>query len=823
MKNRVLIVDDSLTVRMDLQEAFESIGLAVTTTETLAAARKTLVENPFSLIILDVLLPDGDGLELLREVKNAPGTAAVPVILLSTEAEVCDRVRGLKTGADEYIGKPYDRPNLLSRARQLVRVEKLSAGSAPTLLLIDDSVTFREEFKTVLETAGYNVATAENGEEGLRSIVATRPDAVIIDAIMQGGLDGVGVIRRVKDDITLRNIPCLLLTATDSVGDESRILEVGADAYIRKGTANELIMARVAALLRSPDTSPAQLKVPGLLAPKKILAVDDSPTYLNELTEELQKEGYDVIQARSGKEALELLEVEQLDCILLDLIMPGLSGQETCRIIKKAPAWRNTPVLILTAVEETKAMVEGINSGADDYIPKSADFEVLKARLRAQLRRKQFEDEYRAIREQLLQKEVETARAKAAQEVAEARAAFEPLLRNEAWLNNVVRIAHLGAWDWDILKNAQTWSDEQFRILGRAPNSVEASYNNFLQTIYPEDRGRVETAINKALAEEPRFQIDCRVLWPNGELRHVICQGEIYRNGVNHPVRIVGTVLDVTGRKRVEEEVRKLNVELEERVLQRTSELGSANKELEAFTYSVSHDLRSPLRHVHGFSNLLQRDPKSALSARGRHLLDSIIEGTVRMERLLEDLLNLSRFGKQAVHRRTVRLNDLVQDVIHDLAPEAAGRKIEWKVAELPEANCDPALMKIVFVNLLGNAVKYTRARTTAIIEMGQLLVQGDPVLFVRDNGAGFDMNDVGRLFGVFQRLHSEEDFEGTGIGLAIVQRIVQKHGGRVWAEGEVDKGATFYFTLGTPETIEIEKRAAIIGKERTEPVEVTD
>ncbi len=250
MKTWVLIVDDSLTVRMDLQEAFESIGFSTSTSDTLAAARKALAEQRFSLVILDVLLPDGDGVELLREIKNAAPTAAVPVVLLSTEGEVHDRVRGLKTGADEYVGKPYDRANLLACARHLVRIEKRPVASGLRLLLIDDSVTFRNEFKAVLENAGYEVITAENGEEGLRTVVAVRPDAVIVNSVLPG-IDGAAVIRRLKDDISLRNTPCLLLTATESAGDELRTLEAGADAYARKSMDAQLILARIVALLRS--------------------------------------------------------------------------------------------------------------------------------------------------------------------------------------------------------------------------------------------------------------------------------------------------------------------------------------------------------------------------------------------------------------------------------------------------------------------------------------------------------------------------------------------------------------------------------------------
>ncbi|HLZ41428.1 MAG TPA: ATP-binding protein [Candidatus Sulfotelmatobacter sp.] len=254
---------------------------------------------------------------------------------------------------------------------------------------------------------------------------------------------------------------------------------------------------------------------------------------------------------------------------------------------------------------------------------------------------------------------------------------------------------------------------------------------------------------------------------------------------------------DLTEQKAAHDEVRRLNAGLEQQVLRRTAELEAANQELEAFTYAVAHDLRAPLRHIHGFSDLLQQDSESVLSVDGRHSLDCVRKGTLRMEKLLEDLLNLSRFGRQSLHRREVDLKTLVREVMDDLAPDTKDRQIEWIIRELPVANCDPALMKIVFANLLSNAVKFTRPRPTATIEVGQTTRQGEPVLFVRDNGAGFDMRHAGRLFGVFQRLHRAEDFEGTGVGLATAPRILQKHGARIWAEAAPDKGATFYFTCG--------------------------
>ena len=243
--------------------------------------------------------------------------------------------------------------------------------------------------------------------------------------------------------------------------------------------------------------------------------------------------------------------------------------------------------------------------------------------------------------------------------------------------------------------------------------------------------------------------------------------------------------------------LQQLNQELERRVAERTSELEATNKELEAFTYSVAHDLRAPVRHIQGFSEALTEDFGPQLDPAATELLTRIVASTRHMGCLIDDLLSLAHVGRQELRLQVTGLNSLVQEVLRDLAHETEGRDIQWRVGDLPFVDCDPGLMRQVLYNLLANAAKYSRPRNPAIIEAGQIAQAGQPVIFIRDNGVGFNMKYAGKLFGVFQRLHRREDFEGTGVGLATVQRIIQKHGGRIWAEAEIDKGATFFFNIG--------------------------
>jgi PAS domain S-box-containing protein len=363
-------------------------------------------------------------------------------------------------------------------------------------------------------------------------------------------------------------------------------------------------------------------------------------------------------------------------------------------------------------------------------------------------------------------------------------------------MNEAQHIAMIGSWEWDLQTDLVWWSDETYRIFGVTPKDYIPGFEANGKFIHPDDFARLRKSFRHSFQTGEPFDTEVRLVAADGLLKHCHGKGKILYDDCGQGIRFIGTIMDVTKIKEAEQEIRTLNRELEQRVADRTAQLEAANKELEAFTYSVSHDLRAPLRAVDGYSRILVEDFGPRLDAEGRRVCAVISDGALKMGRLIDDLLAFSRIGRTEMESLPVDMATLARSIFFELTTAADRDRIDFDLGPLPYAVGDPSLLRQVWMNLLGNAIKFTSKKERAVIEVSAG-VQGDETVYlIRDNGAGFDMQYADKLFGVFQRLHSADEFEGTGVGLAITQSIIRRHSGRVWGEGETDKGATFYFAM---------------------------
>ncbi len=382
-------------------------------------------------------------------------------------------------------------------------------------------------------------------------------------------------------------------------------------------------------------------------------------------------------------------------------------------------------------------------------------------------------------------------------DISERHRMRQELQENEALLREAQGLGQMGNWKLDIASGKAIWSEEEYRLLGYEPGAIDASVDAFMQRIHPEDRAAVQAEMQRAMQpdEQTPYRVKHRVLLPNGDIRVVDERGQVTFDRDGNPLSMLGTTQDITERERAEEAVRKLNLELEDRVRARTTELRAVNRELESFAYSVSHDLRAPLRAIDGFSLALLEDYGDQLDPTAHDYLHRVRGGAQRMGLLIDDLLQLSRVNRNAMSVSEVDLGKVAGEVMSDLRTAEPTRQVDWILDPELKVNGDPRLLRVLLDNLLGNAWKFTGKESHAQISLKRS--ESDPDVFViQDNGVGFDMRYRDKLFGAFQRLHRSSEFPGTGIGLATAQRIVNRHGGRIWAEAREGEGARLFFSL---------------------------
>ncbi len=368
------------------------------------------------------------------------------------------------------------------------------------------------------------------------------------------------------------------------------------------------------------------------------------------------------------------------------------------------------------------------------------------------------------------------------QQVAERTA---DLQESRERLSLALTSSGMGTFEWDIAKDRRHFDDYVYLLFGINPEGFSGTAEEFFQVIHPDDRKVVQDALNKAAEQDKSYETEYRTIWPDGSVHHITARGKVLRDSAGRPLRMIGVCWEITERKQAEMELKD-----------RTRQLEDANRELESFSYSVSHELKAPLRAIEGYSRRLMEKYKSTLDDGAARMITVIQGETEKMGVLIEDLLSYSKVLSNGMTLSEIDMDKLANEVWNGIRAANKKRELEVKVAGLLPGFGDRTLIGHVLFNLLSNAVKFTKNRVPGIIEMSSYTEPGNVVYCLKDNGVGFDMAHYDRLFGLFHRLHDREEYEGTGVGLAIVQRIINRHGGRVWAESEPDKGATFYFSL---------------------------
>jgi len=529
----------------------------------------------------------------------------------------------------------------------------------------------------------------------------------------------------------------------------------GAEIRPAPGLLDEEIGRQTVDELRSPSGLSAPARLFAAADAPLILVVEDNPD-MNTFVAGALSSQYRIASAFDGKEGLARALELHPDLIVSDVMMPEMSGDKMVEALRRYPEMENVPILMLTAKADDELRIRLLREGVQEYIHKPFLVDELLARVGGIVReRKKASDALRKSEE-----------------------------RFRTTLESMMEGCQIISRDWRYLyvnnAAARHGHREPEELLGRS-----------MLECYPGiEKTKMFSYLKRCMEERVPHRMENEFTLPDAPDSWF----DLSIEPVSEGIFILS--IDITERKKAEAEIHRLNEELEQRVIDRTAQLEIANNELESFTYSVSHDLRAPLRHLTGFVELLNRKAPESLDEKSRHYLKVISDSAVQMGRLVDDLLAFSRMGRAEIMQSKIASEKLVSEVIEDLHPDLSGRNVQWDIAALPEIYGDPSMLKLVFINLLSNALKFSRPREQAIIEVGYAPEDKENIFYVRDNGVGFDMKYSDKLYGLFQRLHRHEEFEGTGVGLANVRRIIHRHGGRTWADGSVDGGATFYFSL---------------------------
>jgi PAS domain S-box-containing protein len=628
------------------------------------------------------------------------------------------------------------------------------------ILVVEDENIVAMDIERGLRHLGYSVVgRASRGEDAIEQAAEHQPDLVLMDIRLKGALDGVEAADRIRRQFS---IPVVFLTAYADEPTLERAKRAEAYGYLLKPfeeselhSVIEVALGQHAAKRTAQSESQEALRQSEERLRLFINSVRDHALYM------LDSTGH-VLTWNDGAEHIKGYTAEEIVGQHFSIFYPAEDRQT------------GVPELALkTAVEQGQFHQEGWRVRKDG------------ARFYADLTLTALKDGRGRV----------CGFGKVTRDISERKRAADQLQESEARFRSIFEQAAVGV-AYVTLDGRFALVNQRFAdILGRTREEVQ--HRRFSEVTHPDDlEADLQQARRLLAGEINTYSLEKRYLRADGSPVWINLTGSLVRNEDGTPRHFVAVVEEITQRKAAEEELLRWQAELEKRVQDRTQELQVANRELEAFSYSVSHDLRAPLRGIGCYVRILEEDYSKVLDAEGRRLLDIVSGEAKRMGRLIDDLLAFSRLGRAQLNRAVVDMNILVQTTYHQLASTLTTPFPNLTLHPLPRALGDPAMLRQVLANLLGNALKFSRNQPDPHIEVGGRQEADELIYYVQDNGVGFDAKFTHKLFGVFQRLHAEEEFEGTGVGLALVKRIITRHGGKVWAESQLQQGATFFFTL---------------------------
>ncbi len=752
----ILIVEDSLTQAEKLKFLLEKNNFSVQVAYNGKEALAQLNESKPTIVISDIVMPEMDGYLLCKCIKENEKLKDIPVILLTALSDPVDVLQGLSCGADNFITKPYDEKYLLSRIQYVLANRKLR-----------ESEKVRMGIEICFGGQKYYI-TAER-QQILNILLSTYETAVQKNAELQEARDELRVLNEELEVKVEERTIDLKEQIKERMRAEEELHRINRALMVLSDVNQTLMHAKEEAqLLR--EVCRITVEVGGYRMAWVGFAEHDEEKTVRPVAQAGYEGGY-----------LESIKITWSDTEF------GRGPTGTAIRTGKPCVVKNIHADLAYAPWCDEATKRGYASSIALPLAGTQNFGILNIYASEP---DAFDAEEVKLMTELandLAYGITALRTRAEREKAEDKAHVISLYASgliEASLDPLVTISKDGKI-MDVNKATES-------ITGSPREQLIGSDFSDYFTEPEKAREGYQQVFSQGFVKDYPLAIR----HTSGKVTYVLYNAVVYKNEAGETQGVFAAARDITERKRVEEEIRRLNAELEQRVRERTAQLEAVNKELESFSYSVSHDLRAPLRSIDGFSQALLEDYTDRLDEQGKDHLKRVRNAAQRMSQLIDDLLILSHMTRSEMKRETVDLSALANTIATELQKAQPERQVEFVIAEGIAVNGDAALLRAVLENLLGNAWKFTSKHPTARIEFGVAQHEGEPVYFIRDDGAGFEMKYADKLFQAFQRLHSPSEFPGTGIGLATVNRIINRHGGRIWAEGEVEKGAVFYFTL---------------------------